>query len=63
MIKPDENYESAGYLYNKFSNEPYVPRAKWNTSTEFVPDPVLTSSEYKNDVVPVDTTSQDHSRS
>jgi len=50
-------------LYNKFSNEPYVPRAKWNTSTEFVPDPILTSSQYKNDVIPVDSTSQDHSRS
>ena len=50
-------------LFIKFSNEPYVPRAKWNTSTEFIPDPILTSSQYKNDVVPVDTTSQDHSRS
>ena len=40
-------------LYQKFSNEPYVPRSHWTTVREFTLDPLYqhTAKPYADDVM------------
>ena len=40
-------------LYQKFSNEPYVPRSYWTTVREFTTDPLYqhTAKPYAEDVM------------
>ena len=59
----NNEFNAVQNLYNKFSNDPYVPGSSWTTSTEFtsqqfklvktfVEDPTATESEFVEQQIP-----------